>query len=96
MEDDEKVPLVQKTKLDAFKIEQRLSLQSSGRAELRMSDSLSQSSSHTSMIGGTVPYDQHLTEHAMARKQAHLNGLKSEIILLGLVFLSLFLSTLCC
>jgi hypothetical protein len=88
------VPLI--GNLEALDMEQRLSSQSSGRAEQRMSDSLSQSSSHTSMIGGTVLYDQHLTEHALIRKQAHLNGLKSEIILLGLVFVSLFLSTLCC
>jgi len=48
------------------------------------------------MIGGTVTYDQHLTEHALARKQAHLSSLKIKITLLGLAFVTLFMTTLCC
>ena len=66
MEDDEKVPLIPME--EAHTPEQRLSSLSNKQAEQRMSDTLSQSSSQMSIIGGTVLYDQHLTEHALARK----------------------------
>lgn len=66
MEDDEKVPLIPME--EAPTPEQRLSSQSNKQGEQRMSDTLSQSSSQMSIIGGTVLYDQHLTEHAQARK----------------------------
>jgi hypothetical protein len=66
MEDDEKVPLIPIK--EAPTPEQRLSSLSNKQAEQRMSDTLSQSSSQMSIIGGTVLYDQHLTEHALARK----------------------------
>ena len=85
MDDPEEAPLVlnQEPELPADNMSARHSHQSIN-------------SSRTSIMGDSVMYNDHLTEHARERKNEHMSHLQSQITIYGVLFTIFLTTTLLC